>query len=160
MAKSVKRVFFLSMGASLCAWIALSPFNSCRAAPHGRTHENHPAWSKGQPQVRFPDHPRFSERRGNPGRGDPREFSPRERRPMEREYRQWRSLPPEEKEEMRDRMERWRKMSPREQQLYERRYRQWHQLPSQERKQLERQLKHWDRLTPEERDRIRHRFKD
>ncbi len=81
-----------------------------------------------------------------------------ENRSMDRQYREWQSLPPEQKEMMRQRMNRYRDLSPQERDLYKRRYQQWQELPPEERDRIQKDLKHWENLSPQERDAIRRRF--
>ena len=85
------------------------------------------------------------------GRGD-------DDRSMDRRYREWQSLPPEQKEMLRKRMDRYKDLSPQERDLYERRHQQWQQLPPDERERIQEDLKRWENLSPQERDAIRRRF--
>jgi hypothetical protein len=81
-----------------------------------------------------------------------------ENRSMDRQYREWQSLPPEQKEMMRQRMNRYRDLSPQERDLYRRRYQQWQELSPEDRDRIQKDLKHWENLSPQERDAIRRRF--
>ena len=81
-----------------------------------------------------------------------------ENRSMDRQYQEWQSLPPEQKEMMRQRMNRYRDLSPQERDLYQRRYQQWQELSPDERDRIQKDLKHWENLSPQERDAIRRRF--
>jgi hypothetical protein len=85
------------------------------------------------------------------GRGD-------DDRSTDRRYREWQSLPPEQKEMLRKRMDRYKDLSPQERDLYERRHQQWQQLPPEERDRIQEDLKRWENLSPQERDAIRRRF--
>lgn len=77
---------------------------------------------------------------------------------MDRRYREWQSLPPEQKEMLRKRMDRYKDLSPQERDLYERRHQQWKELPPEERERIQEDLKRWENLSPQERDAIRRRF--
>jgi hypothetical protein len=81
-----------------------------------------------------------------------------ENRSMDRQYREWQSLPPEQKEMLRQRMDRYKDLSPQERDLYQRRYQQWQELSPEERNRIQEDLKHWKNLSPQERDAIRRRF--
>jgi hypothetical protein len=81
-----------------------------------------------------------------------------ENRSMDRQYQEWQSLPPEQKEMMRQRMNRYRDLPPQERDLYRRRYQQWQELSPAERDRIQNDLKRWDNLSPQERDAIRRRF--
>jgi Protein of unknown function (DUF3106) len=81
-----------------------------------------------------------------------------ENRSMDQQYREWQSLPPEQKEMLRRRMERYRDLSPQERDLYQRRHQQWQELSPEERNRIQEDLKHWENLSPQERDAIRRRF--
>ncbi len=87
----------------------------------------------------------------NPSREDPRR--------MQRQYQEWQSLPPEQKDAMRRRMEELNRMPPQDRDRYQQRYRQWQQLPPEDRRRIENDLQRWDRLSPQERDSIQRRFK-
>lgn len=86
-----------------------------------------------------------------PSRGDPRR--------MQRQYQEWQSLPPEQKDAMRRRMDDVNRMPPQERNRYQQRYQQWQQLSPEERRRIENDLQRWDRLSPPERDAIQKRFK-
>ncbi len=85
------------------------------------------------------------------GRGD-------DDRSMDQRYREWQSLPPEQKEMLRRRMDRYKDLSPQERDLYERRHQQWQELPPEERNRIQEDLKRWEKLSPQEQDAIRRRF--
>jgi hypothetical protein len=86
-----------------------------------------------------------------PSREDPRR--------MQRQYQEWQSLPPEQKDAMRRRMDDVNRMPPQERDRYQQRYQQWQQLSPEERRRIENDLQRWDRLSPQERDSIQKRFK-
>jgi hypothetical protein len=77
---------------------------------------------------------------------------------MDKRYREWQSLSPEQKEMLRQRMDRYRDLSPQERDLYQRRHRQWQSLSPEERDRIQEDLRHWQSLSPQERDAIRRRF--
>lgn len=79
-------------------------------------------------------------------------------RSMDRRYQEWQSLPPEQKDMLRKRMDRYKDLSPQERDLYERRHQQWKELPPEERERIREDLKRWENLSPQERDAIRRRF--
>jgi Protein of unknown function (DUF3106) len=85
------------------------------------------------------------------GRGD-------DNRSMDRRYREWESLPSDQKEMLRKRMDRYKDLSPQERDLYQRRHQQWQDLPPDERNRIQEDLKRWENLSPQERDAIRRRF--
>ncbi len=92
------------------------------------------------------------------GRDDRR--SPKDSRGKSKDkYKQWESLSPEERQELRRRMKRWKQLSPEERQLFRRRHEQWQELSPEERRSIQRKLQKWDKLTPKEQDEIRQRFK-
>lgn len=89
-----------------------------------------------------------------------RRFPTRDKRQTEKQYEEWRSLSPEEKERLRHRMEQWDQMPPQQKNLYKKRYEQWEQIDPKERKKLEEKIFRWDKLSPEERDEIRRKFRE
>ena len=86
-----------------------------------------------------------------------RNLSPQERK---QRLKEWRSLSPKQRRNLRDRMDRLKRMPDADRQLYERRFRQWKQLPRDERRQLLQKFDRWESLSPEERDEIRKWFRD
>ena len=72
--------------------------------------------------------------------------------------RRWQSMPQDQKEEYRRRLERFKRLDPQDRELYRRRYQQYQKLPPQDRQRLRQQLDKWDNLSPQERDRIRQKF--
>ena len=85
---------------------------------------------------------------------------PEERGRMQRQYQEWQSLPPDQRDAMRRRMDDLNRMPPQDRDRMQQRYRQFQQLPQDERRSIEKNLRRWDNLSPQERDSIRRRFKD
>jgi hypothetical protein len=81
-----------------------------------------------------------------------------EGRSTDRRYREWQSLSPEQKEMLRQQMQRYRELSPQERELYQRRHQQWQELSPEERNRIQEDLKHWKNLSPQEQEAIRRRF--
>jgi hypothetical protein len=81
-------------------------------------------------------------------------LSPEEKR----QYREWQTLPPDQKDAMRRRMDDLNRMPQQNRDLYQQRFQQYRQLPPEERQQLENNLQRPDRLSPQERNSIRQRF--
>ena len=81
--------------------------------------------------------------------------------PSERQerLREWRSLSPERRRELRDRMNRLKRMDDADRRLYEQRFQQWRRLDPAERRQLLQKLDRWEMLSPEEQEAIRRRFR-
>lgn len=86
-----------------------------------------------------------------------RTLSPQEQK---QRLKEWQSLSPKQRRNLRDRMDRLKQMSDADRQLYERRFRQWKQLPREERRQLLQKFDRWESLSPEERNEIRKWFRD
>ncbi len=82
-----------------------------------------------------------------------------DQRRMQRQYQEWQSLPPEQKDAMRRRMDELNRMPPQDRDRYQQRYQQWQQLSPEERRRIENDLQRWDRLSPQERNSIQRRFK-
>ncbi|MGQ9794840.1 DUF3106 domain-containing protein [Desulfosoma sp.] len=74
------------------------------------------------------------------------------------QYREWQSLPPQEKDVLRRRLEEYRSLPPQQQQLYRQRWQQWQQIPLEERRRVEFDLQRWNELSPEQREAIRRLF--
>ncbi len=74
--------------------------------------------------------------------------------------REWRSLSPQQRRELRERMDRLKRMPDADRRLYERRFRQWQRLPREERRRLLRKFDQWESLPPEEQEAIRQRFRN
>ncbi|WAC06251.1 MAG: DUF3106 domain-containing protein [Thermodesulfobacteriota bacterium] len=86
------------------------------------------------------------------------DFSHEEQGRFKRNYNEWKSLPPENRRELRHRMDHWRELSPEERTLYQKRYHQFQQLPPDERGRVREKLDRWDNLSPQEKDEIRRTF--
>jgi len=86
------------------------------------------------------------------------DFSPAEQGRLRKNFKEWKSLSPENRKVLRHRMDRWRELSPEERTLYQRRYHQFQQLPPDERGRVRNKLDRWDNLSPQERDEIRRTF--
>src|SRR4030042_2530591 len=69
------------------------------------------------------------------------------------------SLPPEERREMRRRMDRWKELSPQDQQLLRKRHQQWQELAPEEQQRMRENLRQWDALSPQQQEQIRKRFR-
>lgn len=97
-------------------------------------------------------------------RGMPKRYfdnvPPEERGRMQQQYREWQSLPPDQRDAMRRRMDELNRMPPQDRDRLQQRYRQFQQLPPDERRSIENELRRRDNLSPQERDSIRRRFKD
>lgn len=93
----------------------------------------------------------------NGAEGDWRDPPPREQKER---LREWRSMSPQQRRKLRDRMDRLKRMPDADRQLYERRYHQWKGLPPEERRRLLRKLDRWESLPPEEQEAIRRRFRN
>lgn len=74
------------------------------------------------------------------------------------QYQEWQSLPPQEKDVMRRRMEEYRSLPPQQQELYRQRWQQWQQIPPEDRRRVESDLQRWKELSPEQREAIRRLF--
>jgi hypothetical protein len=85
-------------------------------------------------------------------------FSHEEQGRFKRNYNEWKSLSPENRKELRHRMDHWRELSPGERELYQKRYHQFQQLPPDERGRVREKLDRWDNLSPQEQDEIRRSF--
>jgi hypothetical protein len=93
----------------------------------------------------------------NGAEGDWRGLPPREQKER---LREWRSMSPRQRRELRDRMDRLKRMPDADRRLYERRYHQWKGLPPEERRRLLQKLDRWESLPPEEQEAIRQRFRN
>ena len=85
-----------------------------------------------------------------PGLRDPRDTPP--------QYKEWQSMPPQEKDALRRRMEEYRKLPPQQQELYRQRYRQWQEIPPEDRRRIESDIQRWNELSPQQREAIRRLF--
>lgn len=74
------------------------------------------------------------------------------------QYWEWQSLPPQEKDVFRRRMEEYRNLPSQQQQLYRQRWQQWQQIPPEERRRVESDLQRWNELSSEQREAIRRLF--
>jgi len=72
--------------------------------------------------------------------------------------REWESLSPRERENLRRRMQEYKRMPPETRELYRKRYEQWKHLSPGERRDVQRKLQQWDRLSPREKENLRRRF--
>ena len=98
------------------------------------------------------------DRRSQAGNHRGGDFSSEEQDRLRRNFKKWKSLPPENRKELRHRMDHWRGLSPGERELYQKRYHQFQQLPPEERGRVRDKLNRWDNLSPQERDEIRRTF--
>lgn len=78
---------------------------------------------------------------------------------IDENLREWQSLSPKEKEQLRRRMQQLNRMEPEDRRHFQRLFEQWQQLSPEERRQIERALDRWDRLSPAEKEAIRRRFR-
>jgi len=77
---------------------------------------------------------------------------------LRRNFKEWKSLSPENRNVLRHRMDQWKELSPEERTLYQKRYHQFQQLPPDERGRVREKLDQWDKLSPQEKDEIRRCF--
>jgi hypothetical protein len=83
----------------------------------------------------------------------------RRERIHQKKYREWQSLPPDEKQKIRQRMDELNKMSPQKRELYQQMFPQWQNLSPGERRRLQKDLENWEQLSPQQQHEIRRRFK-
>ncbi|ROQ93175.1 uncharacterized protein DUF3106 [Desulfosoma caldarium] len=74
------------------------------------------------------------------------------------QYREWQSLPPQQKDVFRRRLKEYKSLPPQQQQLYKKRWQQWQQISPEERRRVESDLQRWNELSPERREAIRRLF--
>ncbi len=74
------------------------------------------------------------------------------------QYQQWQSMPPQERDALRRRLEEYRNLPPQQQELYKQRYRQWQQIPPEDRQRIESDIQRWNELSPAQREAIRRLF--
>lgn len=72
----------------------------------------------------------------------------------------WKTLPSDEKKELRNRMDQWRNLSPQQQDTYRRRYEKLQKMTPNERKKVDQGLEKWDTLSPKEKEEIRREFEE
>ena len=77
---------------------------------------------------------------------------------FQRNYREWQSLTPQEKETLRRRMQQLNRMPPQNRRHLQDLNDRWQQLSPAERGQLQRALDNWNNLSPSEKEAIRRRF--
>ncbi len=163
--RQISREFWLlGLGAILMLLIPSRgwPHNSTKKRPWGQTRykADMVAWEVSQGVNKPADEDIMLARWGG-GRGHGGGFIGPRRSHDEiwrQRYKQWESLPPEEKRLLRERMQEWKKLSPRDRALMRKRYEQWKRLSPEEQIWIRNQLKHWNELSPEEREIIRERF--
>lgn len=80
-------------------------------------------------------------------------------RGFEKNFQEWQSLTPQQKDTMRHRMKQLNQMPPQDRKHFQRLFDKWQQLSPGERGQIERALDNWDNLSPQEKESIRKRFK-
>jgi hypothetical protein len=80
-------------------------------------------------------------------------------RGFEKNFQEWQSLTPQQKDTMRHRMNQLNQMPSQDRKHFQRLFDKWQQLSPGERRQIERALDNWDNLSPQGRDSIRRRFK-
>jgi hypothetical protein len=73
-------------------------------------------------------------------------------------YKQWKKLPPEEKKQLRNRMNRYKQLPAQDRQQYRQKLEKWKQLPPEDRRRIQQSLKDWRDLSPEEKNAIRRRL--
>lgn len=78
----------------------------------------------------------------------------------QRNYRRWEGLPPEEKDQLRNRMNQYKQLTPEDRQQYRQKYEQWKNLPPEDRRQVQQSIKGWNDLSPEEKEAVRRRLRD
>ena len=96
-----------------------------------------------------------------PAWGDRRSQNPSsdEKERLERQYKKWKSMPPEKQKALKKRMEQYKGLPPEERQLYQQRFKQWKGLSPEERRGIQEKLDNWNSLPPEEQERIRRKFR-
>jgi transketolase len=77
---------------------------------------------------------------------------------FQRNYQEWQSLTPQEKETLRRRMQQLNRMPPQDRRHLQDLNDRWQQLSPAERGQLQRALDNWNNLSPSEKEAIRRRF--
>ena len=77
---------------------------------------------------------------------------------FQRNYQEWQSLTPQEKETLRRRMQQLNRMPPQDRRHLQDLNDRWQQLSPTERGQLQRALDNWNNLSPSEKEAIRRRF--
>jgi len=77
---------------------------------------------------------------------------------FQRNFQEWQSLTPQEKETLRRRMQQLNRMPPQDRRHLQDLNNRWQQLSPAERGQLQRALDNWNNLSPSEKDAIRRRF--
>jgi predicted Fe-S protein YdhL (DUF1289 family) len=77
---------------------------------------------------------------------------------FQRNYQEWQSLTPQEKETLRRRMQQLNRMPPQNRRHLQDLNNRWQQLSPAERGQLQRALDNWNNLSPSEKEAIRRRF--
>lgn len=77
---------------------------------------------------------------------------------FQRNYQEWQSLTPQEKETLRRRMQQLNRMPPQDRRHLQDLNDRWQQLSPTERGQLQRALDNWNNLTPSEKETIRRKF--
>lgn len=77
---------------------------------------------------------------------------------FQRNYQEWQSLTPQEKEILRRRMQQLNRMPPQDRRHLHDLNDRWQQLSPTERGQLQRALDNWNNLSPSEKEAIRRRF--
>ena len=77
---------------------------------------------------------------------------------LQRNYQEWQSLTPQEKETLRRRMQQLNRMPPQDRRHLQDLNDRWQQLSPAERGQLQRALDNWNNLSPSEKEAIRRRF--
>ena len=87
-------------------------------------------------------------------------LSPKEKNMLDERYREWESLPEQERQRLRHRMKKYKQLPPKERERYQHRYRQWQKLSPDERYMIREKLQKWDSLPPEEKEQIRQRFRN
>ena len=77
---------------------------------------------------------------------------------FQRNFQEWQSLTPQEKETLRRRMQQLNRMPPQDRRHLQDLNNRWQQLSPAERGQLQRALDNWNNLSPSEKEAIRRRF--
>jgi hypothetical protein len=86
-------------------------------------------------------------------------LSPERKSLLNERYREWESLPEQERQRLRHRMKKYKRLPPKDRERYQHRYQQWQRLSPDERHRVREKLRNWDRLSPEEKEQIRKRFR-
>ena len=89
-----------------------------------------------------------------------RSMPPEERERIRERYHRWKELPPEKKERILERRRRWRELPEPERRFLRERREIYRNAPSEDKQVIKRFYRHWRELPPERRDSMRRDFED